>query len=285
MRITRKWKNILSIGLAVLVLFGAVGAVAAFATNDMKTITPVFAIGSIDPATGEYVEDDISIYTKDAFPCGALRVEPDFDFDGTYDIFYYSADHFLVGKITDKTGVYDMNEMGQVGEYARIVIHPTEPADYDDNKGKDPWKINWYDIFKYSSKVTIKVGKDGFEYRDFINLWEVSGVLTDVSHYSSDGTVSETLIEDYHSKTCENIELHKDYERIDIMLKFTYPPQQGFAVVFYDDTGNVVYTLINELTNFEKGLYRYIDAIPEGATKMSISVPKDATVFVYGITD
>ena len=96
MKITRKWKKILSTALACLVLVGAVGAVAAFATNDSKPAGAVFKVGGLDPVTGKYVKTDKSIYTEKAFECIGLRIEPDFDSTVKYDVYYYDADGNLL---------------------------------------------------------------------------------------------------------------------------------------------------------------------------------------------
>jgi hypothetical protein len=266
------------------VLFGAVGAVAAFATNDTKTITPIFVIGAIDSVTGDYVEDNTAIYTKDMFNCGALRVEPDFEFRGTYDIFYYNSDGFLVASVTDKTGIYVMNELNTVGEYARIVIHPEEPDDYDDNKGKDPFEIKWYDVAKYSSEITIKVGKNGFEYRDFINLYDENNAIYGKSYFAGTGEITGDLFAIAKDKVCEKIAVHEDYKSLELSFRFKVPPQGYFAMVFFDENGTLLKSYTNDLSSFSNGVYKFKCAIPEGATHVGVSVPSDATVYLYGIT-
>ena len=276
----RNVKKTIAIVLVGLLLIGVFGAVVTFAKNDTKKITPAFTQGSIDPSTGKHVEDDQSIYTEKVFECGGLRIEPDFDYKGTYDVFYYSSDNFMVGKAVGLTGVYKMNEGNYVGKYARIVIHPDVPTDYE---GDEEWEIKFTDVIKYASKLEIRVNKEGFKYRDFINLYNESEETNDVSYIQSDSTVEYTPVVDYHSKASGVMELDKDYKTLEIVAKFKYPPSQGVAIIFLGDDGATVQAMQNDLTNFENGIYHLMVEIPAGATDVVISTPKDATVFVYGI--
>lgn len=275
-----KFKKGLCIALAVIICVVALGSVVTFAKNDTKKITPAFTQGSIDPSTGEHVEDDQSIYTEKVFECGGLRIEPDFDFKGTYDVFYYSSDNFMVGKAVGLTGVYKMNEGNYVGKYARIVIHPDVPTDYE---GDEEWEIKFTDVIKYASKLEIRVNKEGFKYRDFINLYNESEETNDVSYIQSDSTVNYTPVVDYNSKASGVMELDKDYKTLEIVAKFKYPPSQGIAIIFLGEGGATVQAMQNDLTNFENGIYHLMVEIPAGATDLVISTPKDANVFVYGI--
>ena len=275
-----KFKKGLCIALAVIIGVVALGSVVTFAKNDTKKITPAFTQGSIDPSTGEHAEDNQSIYTEKVFECGGLRIEPDFDFKGTYDVFYYSSDNFMVGKAVGLTGVYKMNEGAYVGRYARIVIHPDVPTDYE---GEDEWEIKFTDILKYASKLEIRVNKEGFKYRDFINLYNESEETLDVSYIQSDASVKYTPVVDYNSKASGVMELDEDYKTLEIVAKFKYPPAQGVAIIFLGEDGAEVSSMQNDLTRFENGIYHLNVTIPAGATHVVISTPKDATVFVYGI--
>ena len=275
-----KFKKGLCIALAVILGIVALGSVSTFAKNDTRSIVLNFDIGSIDPQTGEYVEDNTSIYTKNVFECGGLRIEPDFKFKGTYDVFYYSADGFVVGSAKGLTGVYKMNETQYVGQYARVVIHPEVPSDYE---GKEPWEIMWYEVVEYSSQIDIRVGKDGFKYRDFVNLYNDADEVLDMTYISGD-TASYTPVLDYNSKLSGLIDLDEDYKTLEVVCKFKFPPKQGIGIVFVGENGESVSTTLNDLTQHESGIYHLTIEIPADATGVALSIPKDANVFVYGIT-
>lgn len=170
MRITRKWKNILSIGLAVLVLFGAVGAVASFATNDSKPAGAVFKVGGLDPETGEYIKSKTSIYTEKVVECQGLKVKPEFESDVTYQIFWYNEDEIYFG-CTEKTTNPNTVFAGPVPEcakYCRIVIYPSQ-LDEDDKQIKD-FEVSVFDVLKITRNLEITVAKK--QEFSLINLFE-----------------------------------------------------------------------------------------------------------------
>lgn len=158
MRITRKWKNILSIGLAVLVLFGAVGAVAMLVKNDSKTISPlVFSVGSIG-SDGNYIKSEKSIYTKDLIECQGLSIEPDFECTGAFQVFFYGENKDFIGstKIFNcEDGVYNRESSFPLAKYCRIVITPDVP----EGKDADEFKIHFYEVLSYADDYTVTVDK------------------------------------------------------------------------------------------------------------------------------
>ena len=152
MKITRKWKKILSTALACLLLVGAVGAVASFATNDTKTVSSLaFGIGAIDIVEGTNKKDNRAIFTKDLIACDGLKVSPNFDNTSNYQIFWYNYDKVYIG-CTSRTVTNNAKFDGNVpylAEYARIVIYPN---DLEEN-------LNIFDISKYTKNIDITVNK------------------------------------------------------------------------------------------------------------------------------
>lgn len=188
MKITRKWKNIISIALAALVLFGAVGAVASFATNDTKTIGfSEFEIGSLNEVDGQYVEDKTAIFTKDAFECQGLKVKPEFDSDVTYQIFWYNEDELYLD-CTQKTTLKSAQFVGstpELAKYARIVIFPSQ-LDEEGKQIKD-FKVSIFDIPTIVKNLKITVNKE--------QEFEVENILENLSEYKeSMGTKNEVLL-------------------------------------------------------------------------------------------
>ena len=238
----RSWKNILSIGLAVLVLFGAVGAVASFATNDNKPAGAVFKVGGLDPVTGKYVKTDKTIYTENAIDAYGLRVEPDFESTVTYDIYYYDNEDKLLTVVDGQTEIYD--EDFEVAEKCRIVIHPEIPEDV---KEKD-FKIHFWDVAKYASMLKITVSKEsnGIDYE---NLLKKDDLINGVKYvrYDAEGNLEPTNINDYETEdvpefACVSpvIEIDASADGIIIFVKLGYPPESYGYFFLADEDGNVV---------------------------------------------
>lgn len=148
-----KTKNILKkIGLITLGI-GAVGAVGMggkalydYAKNDLETIHPTFEVGALGN-DGEYVSNDLSLYTKDSFRCDGLQAKLDFDSDISYQFFYYDD----LGNFMDKTETYTKGQsFTPLGTNARCVITPTNDED---------GKISLKERITYPSQLDIKVSK------------------------------------------------------------------------------------------------------------------------------
>ena len=158
MKRRKKWtlRRILSLGLAVLMIVGAVAGIAAVTkrlTADQKTISPTFERGCIDANTGKAVETNSSLYTPEAFPAKGLEIQLDFDAHLSYQIFWY--DEYGTFK-------YCTDVMTQGGEWytpvncqARLVITPLW-NELDDDDGE----IAWYEKWTYTSGIEILVDKD-----------------------------------------------------------------------------------------------------------------------------
>ena len=88
------WRRLLSFGLAVLLIAGAIAgiwAIGKHVAEDKKTVSPSFDRGSIDAATGEMVKSNSALYSE---PIDALGLEVELDFDAkiSYRVFWYDAD-------------------------------------------------------------------------------------------------------------------------------------------------------------------------------------------------
>ena len=78
---------VISIALVVAVIAG----LGVLFTRETKRVSPtVFSVGGMN-ANGEYVNVTNSIYTKDFIECDGLVIEPDFEAQGSYQVFYYDT--------------------------------------------------------------------------------------------------------------------------------------------------------------------------------------------------
>ncbi len=147
--------------LAGVVAVSAVGVGVAklieYMQDDLKTISPSFDVGNLG-ADGKYVNDESTLYTKEAFQCDGLQIKLDFDNEIDYQIFFYDdLDNFI-----ESTEVLSAAYSETVHDgYARIVIMPTN--DEDD-------KIGLTERLTYPGQMTIKVAKEqNVEYVNIFN--------------------------------------------------------------------------------------------------------------------
>lgn len=137
--------------LAGVTAISAVGVGIAklveYTRQDLKTINPTFEVGNLG-TDGKYVNDESTLYTKEAFEAEGLQVKLDFDSQIEYQIFYYDdLDNFI-----ESTDVLSAAYSDPVHDgYARIVIIPT-----DDEDGK----IGLTERVTYPSQITVKVSKE-----------------------------------------------------------------------------------------------------------------------------
>ena len=147
--------------LAGVTAISAVGVGIAklveYTRQDLKTINPTFEVGNLG-TDGKYVNDESTLYTKEAFEAEGLQVKLDFDSQIEYQIFYYDdLDNFI-----ESTDVLSAAYSDPVHDgYARIVIIPT-----DDEDGK----IGLTERVSYPSQMIVKVSKEQkVEYVNVLN--------------------------------------------------------------------------------------------------------------------
>ena len=137
--------------LAGVVALSAVGFGVAklveFVKDDLKTINPVFDVGNLG-TDGKFVDDESTLYTKEAFECDGLQIKLDFDNQIEYQIYFYDdLDNFV-----ESTEVLSAPYSETVHDgYARIVIMPTNDEDE---------KISLTERVTYPAQMTIKVAKE-----------------------------------------------------------------------------------------------------------------------------
>lgn len=140
-----------ALALAGIVAVSAVGVGVAklveYMQDDLKTISPSFDVGNLG-ADGKYVNDESTLYTKEAFQCDGLQIKLDFDNEIDYQIFFYDdLDNFI-----ESTEVLSAAYSETVHDgYARIVIIPNNDED---------GKIGLTERLTYPGQMTIKVAKE-----------------------------------------------------------------------------------------------------------------------------
>lgn len=150
----------IALALAGVCALGAVGfgiaKLVEFVKDDLKTITPSFDVGNLG-TDGKYVNDESTLYTKEAFECDGLQIKLDFDNEINYQIYFYDdLDNFI-----ESTEVLSAAYSETVHDgYARIVIMPTDDEDE---------KISLTERVTYPGQMTIKVAKE--QNVEYINVF------------------------------------------------------------------------------------------------------------------
>ena len=135
--------------VAVTAIFFVVKAIVNYTKDDLKTISPSFEVGSLG-SDGKYVDDESTLYTKEAFGCSGLQIKPDFDSTVNYQIYYYD----ILDNYISSTEVLSEGYSGEAplnGAYARMVVIPQNDED---------GKISWTEKMSYPKYLTIKVKKE-----------------------------------------------------------------------------------------------------------------------------
>ena len=148
---TKSWIKRIALVLAGVAALTAVAfgvkAIVDYTKNDLKKLTLSFDVGNLG-ADGKYVNDESTLYTKDAFACDGLQIKLDFDNEIDYQIFYYDdLDNFV-----SSTDIYSEAFGDSVkATHARLVIIPTNDEDN---------KISFKERITYPGQMTVKVAKE-----------------------------------------------------------------------------------------------------------------------------
>jgi hypothetical protein len=259
------------------------GLVALFGKDTQKIGASEFTRGKLNE-NGEYVESNLSIYTKDAFPCQGLRIVPDFEASGEFQVFYYDDNNRLLDKTELLSAVYEEDFPGAT--MCRVVYYPEKPADV---KTAD-WKIGLLEVSKYAKQLTITVDKDQAEYKS-------SGDLFTEAQSGALGTdMNASLVSNAAVQTSNMIAVDEKYDIYRVYIKTDGMSANVVAqIVFGDESGKFIY--VNEdgkvkdgvaytytAQELENGTWSCVTVeVPAGAENLRVQFPASAEVRIYGV--
>lgn len=279
----KNWKKILSVALICLVSLIVFGVFAGSYIQDTTTIkNSAFRCGDLDE-NGKYIASEQSIYTKEAFGCKGLRVEPDFEAGLTYDVYYYDATGKLVESKKALTDIYD--EDYPLAMTCRIVIHPEIPADVDAKE----YKIGTFDVYKIAKNVKITVNKDqNYLYSNSINVYDATKVQDGYTFDSYEKGVSLNLVEAENVKVSNEIKIDSECTKYDIFVKCDEKSNLKIVAVALDAENVVLSNSSVSLNTVAEGdwckLTIDLDEIKGDvkAETIVISMPVNADCYVFG---
>ena len=280
------WKKILCAILVCIVGITALGGIAALAKDKTKSIgATAFSRGDLNEK-GEYVESEQSIYTEEAFSCRGLRIKPDFESTGTYDVYYYDYDDRLVDKKLGITGVYDEDYPLYLAKTCRIVIHPEIPKDTN----KKDFKIAFYEVYSYANGYDITVDKDqSYKYDNSRNLYDENTVQMGKSFDNNGNDVNVTIVENELMKTTGEIAVSGEYEYYDIYVKrATQSDAFAVSVIAANSDDKILVRAYYDLTDLNAGEWCVMTLeVPDtdAATYLLARMPKDAECYILGYND
>lgn len=260
------WKRIVSIVLVTVLVVSLGGTLISFLAKNSKTIpSSVFSVGGLNEE-GTYSPTEHSIYTKEAFECIGLRVQPDFESQVTYDVYYYDYDERLVEVKKGLSSVYD--EDFPLAQYCRIVIHPEIP----EGTAKADFKIKWYEVSKYANDIKITVDrKQEYLYGDCVNLYvdENStkntgfiGIVGEAFNISTDDSMRSV-------KCSEKITIEPSWKYIDVYFRNVKNNNLNSQAVVVTDADNIVVAK-GGFTDLNPSMY-----VAEEWNKVTIEIPRE----------
>ena len=258
----RKWKGIICGILVIAILIGACAGIAAIVKKDSKKISSsAFSRGDLD-SKGEYIESNQAIYTAEAFECKGLKIEPDFEFKGSFDVYYYDENGYFIDSKKDMR--YTYNEDYPLAYAARVVIHPEIPTDVK----KDDFKIKFYEVLKYAKMLTITVDKDQtYNYDGCINLYDSTKVTADKTFIvtATPSDWSSTDLKDISAgqvAVTEKISVDGSCNTYDVYLYLESNESRYGCIALFNKDGSVVYQ-----KGFGHNGYIYENFDPSSVTK------------------
>ena len=283
----KKWIRAICIMLVCVTAFGVFGGIAASVTNDTKNISPaVFSRGGLDDK-GEYVATKKTLYTKEAFECKGLRIEPEFESNVSFDVYYYdfSGTFLTVEKNINK--LYDVDS--PFAKMCRIVIHPSIPEGV---KEKD-FEIGLLEVYGIAKSLKITVDKNqDYLYSASINYYDEKTVTTGkklelANSEDSAGNIyiSANTVTDATMKVTEKILVDNRFEKYDIFVR-SKENSASHTVAVMASSNNVVKYIANfdlsssRIDEWCKLTLEVVDF--EEADYIMVSLPVDAECFIYG---
>ena len=273
------WRRVLLFILIIAIAIAAVGFIAHVVNDDREKISSLtsFARGGLD-SNGKFIDTKKSIYTKEAFGCQGLRVEPNFEFIGTYDVYYYDYDGKFIEAKKGIQGVYD--EDYPLAKLARIVINP------ELEKGED--KIAWYGVSSLAKKFEITVDKDQAWRYESENLYTADNVTLNsgfVFDNSADPKVVNIIDSTVHKLTEHIAVAYKHYD-VFVRVNTADVNWTGAVVVTNENDMQVVAFDQVNMSGVEPGEWTKLTVSIEGEInedyKLLVKMPLTADCYIFG---
>ena len=284
------FKSIISLVLVIGTVIALGAGVSALLKNDTRKLSStIFTRGTLDAATGEFEDSDTTIYTKESFFCKGLRIEPDFEFKGTYDVFYYTTDNVFIEAKTGLTGIYD--EAVPYVSKARVVIH----VDSELLNDRD-FKINFWEVNRYARDLEITVNKDqNIPERISQNFTETDKALLNKSFVTANDSTEWNInsLSDSENTACSDIvTIDKTYDEYEVFIRVNSNQGSNTFIVFANESGDVIYSIYNNSTNEDAAdfivgkwvsfKFDLSNELFDTATFMRIVSPADTVIYTYG---
>ena len=295
-----KLAKVFSVIAIIAVIIGACAGIAAIAKKDTETIgAGAFSRGELDE-NGEFVKSDRAIYTEEAFECVGLRVEPDFEFKGTFDVYYYDFDGVFIESMLGLNKIYD--EDFPLAMLARVVIHPEIPEDV---KEKD-FKINFWEVGKYARQISVTVNKEqDYLYGDSVNLYNEANVIND-KNFKEDtdpspaNCDSKNLVDISSAKSpaklTEAISADGTYDYYDIYVYLEAGEARWPMAALFGSDGKIiltkdgyVYDIVNSAAVEKPKWVKLTINVPElesyDGVHLMVSMPQVSKCYIFGYSD
>lgn len=291
MRMKRKTKDliskIVSVALVVATVVGIGALISHFVSNKADDngrveINLSYEVGGLT-SYGKYEETKESIYTKEAFQCQGLLIEPQFDSTVSYQVFFYDNLGNFVSSTSSMEGYYT-DEIPTGSSYARIVITPKWDKDTED----DDRKINIFQVSKYSKQLTVKVNAEQLDESEkfLASLEEYTEVELTVQGKGTYAMATQTFTSSdssnwYFYDVIDVSKTNKIIFKVPTELltaKVLYNSKEMDALVYYDLTNQVNMfnekLIVNEIYNvvYTDGTYTYFELNVANTNEIVIAV-------------
>ena len=289
-RANKKLNKSVSAILAVILLVLALTFVLSLVIrgNDTQTVSPsVYRVGALD-AKGEFVEDPQAIYTYEPIGCLGLNIVPDFEFRGTYEIYFYDMEQNFIERFIDLKGSY--TEQHPFARYARIVVRPETPIDENPKE----FKIDWYEASSFGGMLTVTIDKKQNYQYETVNLYDDSKSLYGKCFRTNNLEVSYLdLIDNSNTKVSDVISVTEGYAYYDVYLRFKEKCDFGSYNAISASHGTILFIKIGT-SDMQPGIWYNTTLSVEDARKFAeengynnadhirLCTDTDAEIYLFG---
>ena len=256
-------KQLISLILGILLTMGCVFGAVNFFGADTRTISPsAFSVGGLN-ASGEYVDQESTIFTEDLIECQGLTITPDLKTTSYYKVFLYGHDKQFIESTEALRSIYKLTNTS--AQYCRIVIYPQ-------NTTEDDATLNFFDIWGVAKEFKIEVNrKQSFKVKDYFEPAKTNKVATSVygEYVEKNG---------YGASKMANIE---GLTELTVLYDFAQP--EAIEILFFTEVEGeeVTYTYVSTVTTEVESTVETV-TIPSGATHMIVNYKLSEGIEING---